>query len=228
MAFSHSPRIVTDGLVLCLDAANPQSYPGSGTTWTDLSGNGNNGTLFNSPAFSSGSSGSIVFDGSDDYVGFGNIPIANITSVNNFTINIWMLRSVSGLGIGILHKGPVSGNDYDWMVYLNGSTNNVQFYKKNTSNVGSAVTGFNSDLNTIVNISISLSSDVVYFYKNGSFISSSSLDGDIRTSSDPFKIGRGWDGSLNGKVYSNQIYNRALSASEVLQNFEAVKSRFGL
>jgi hypothetical protein len=51
MSLIHSPRIVTDGLVLCLDAGNPKSYTGSGTTWTDLSGNGNNGTLTNSPTY---------------------------------------------------------------------------------------------------------------------------------------------------------------------------------
>ena len=58
---THSPRIITDGLVLCLDAANKQSYPGSGTVWTDLAGS-NNGTLTNGPTFSSANGGSIVFD----------------------------------------------------------------------------------------------------------------------------------------------------------------------
>ena len=61
MGLSHSPNIVTDGLVLCLDAANPRSYPGSGTSWLDLSGQGNNGTL-NGPTFSNDNSGFLVFD----------------------------------------------------------------------------------------------------------------------------------------------------------------------
>ena len=68
MAIKHSPRIVTDGLVLYLDAANTKSYPGSGTTWTDISGKSNNGTLTNGPTFDSGNKGTIVFDGSNDYV----------------------------------------------------------------------------------------------------------------------------------------------------------------
>ena len=72
MALSHSPLIVTDGLVLCLDAANKKSYSGSGTTWTDRSGNGNNGTLVNGPTFDSGNGGSIDFDGVDDNVNLGN------------------------------------------------------------------------------------------------------------------------------------------------------------
>jgi hypothetical protein len=66
------PNIVTDGLVLYLDAANQKSYPGTGTTWNDLSGNGNNGTLVNGPTFNSDNNGSIVFDGVDDYVNFGD------------------------------------------------------------------------------------------------------------------------------------------------------------
>lgn len=62
------PNIVTDGLVLYLDAANTKSYPGSGTTWNDLSGNGNNGTLINGYIFNSIGNGNLVFDGSNDYV----------------------------------------------------------------------------------------------------------------------------------------------------------------
>ena len=70
MGFSRGPKIVTDGLVLCLDAANKKSYPGSGTTWTDLSGQGNNGTLANmSTTLDSGNGGSLVFDGVNDFVG---------------------------------------------------------------------------------------------------------------------------------------------------------------
>ena len=70
MALSHSPSIITDSLILCLDAANTKSYPGSGTVWTDLSGNGNNVTLTNGPTYSSVDGRSIVFDGTNDYADF--------------------------------------------------------------------------------------------------------------------------------------------------------------
>ena len=226
MYFVSKP-IITNGLVMYLDAGNKASYTSGSSVWNDLSGNNNSGSLQNNPGYNSANGGSIVFDGSDDYVTLGNNSIANITSVNNFTVSIWLLRSADGSGIGVVHKGPITGTDYDWMVYL-GGTNSVQFYKKNTSNTGAAVTGFNIDLNIIVNISIVLSSDLVYFYKNGILVSSSSLPGDIRTSSDPFKIGRGWDGSFDGKIYNTQIYNRALSLSEVQQNFNTLKGRYGL
>ena len=66
MAIIDGPRIPTSGLIFYLDAANTRSYPGSGTTWTDLSGNGNTGTLTNGPTYSSANGGQIVFDGSND------------------------------------------------------------------------------------------------------------------------------------------------------------------
>ena len=71
MSLSHSPLIVRDGLVLCLDAANPRSYPKSGTTWSDLAG-ANNGTLTNGPTFDADDKGGIVFDGTNDYVNLGS------------------------------------------------------------------------------------------------------------------------------------------------------------
>ena len=67
MSVSNNPSIISNGLILALDAADKNSYPGSGTAWTDLSGNGNNGTLINGPTFNTGSLGNIVFDGVDDY-----------------------------------------------------------------------------------------------------------------------------------------------------------------
>ena len=72
MAYRNGPKIVTDGLVLCLDAAIGKSYPGSGTSWTDLSGNGNNGTLQNTPTFNSANGGSLIFDAANDVVSLPN------------------------------------------------------------------------------------------------------------------------------------------------------------
>ena len=72
MSNNYGPKIVTDGLVLCLDAADQNSYPGSGNTWYDLSGNGNNGTLVNGVGYNSGNLGSLVFGGVDDYVNCEN------------------------------------------------------------------------------------------------------------------------------------------------------------
>jgi len=87
MAVGYNPRIVTDGLVLALDAGNTKSYPGSGTTWTDLSGNGNTGTLTNGPTFDSANGGSIVFDGTNDYV-----QVTGSITVTSATFITWIKR----------------------------------------------------------------------------------------------------------------------------------------
>ena len=87
MGLSHSPRIVTDGLVFCVDAANKRSYPGVGTTWTDLTANKNNGTLTNGPTFDSANGGSIVFDGTNDYVDLGSS--LSISTSSPFSVEFW-------------------------------------------------------------------------------------------------------------------------------------------
>jgi hypothetical protein len=103
MASIGGPNIVTDGLVLALDAANTKSYPGSGTVWKDLSGNGNNGTLINGPTFDTGNLGSIEFDGVDDWTSFGNI--LN-TGTSDFTISAWVksTSTATGNNNGIVYK----------------------------------------------------------------------------------------------------------------------------
>ena len=91
MATLYSPKIVTDGLVLCLDAGNNKSYPSSGTAWNDLSGNNNNGTLTNGPTFTGSFGGSIVFDGTNDYVDLGNI--SQLKPTTQITVSAWVYRS---------------------------------------------------------------------------------------------------------------------------------------
>jgi hypothetical protein len=93
MAFNYSPKVVTDGLVLYLDAANPNSYVSGSTTWRDISRGGSNGTLINGPTYSSANGGSIVFDGTNDYVNCGDI----LNYSNNFSANCWVSVSTSGV-----------------------------------------------------------------------------------------------------------------------------------
>lgn len=111
MGLTHSPKIVTNGLVLALDAANNKSYPGSGVTWYDLSGNGNNGTLTNGPTFNVGNLGSIVFDGTNDYVSFNNSGTSTSFDfgTGDMTFTFWMLPSAWGDGAsrGIISKKQV-------------------------------------------------------------------------------------------------------------------------
>ena len=102
MATSYSPKIITDGLVLCLDAGDGKSYSGSGTTWTDRSGNGYNGTLTNGPTFDSSNGGNIVFAG-DDYVDCG----LSSFQPTEMTLSVWVKKTTSNTS-GVIVKGNVN------------------------------------------------------------------------------------------------------------------------
>ena len=106
MAFGNGPRIITNGLVLALDAADRNSYVSGSTTWTDLSGNGRNATLTNGPTFNSENGGCIVFDGVDDYA----LSSLSVNSITNVTIQCWVnISSTSKKGAFIKVGGGVNG-----------------------------------------------------------------------------------------------------------------------
>jgi len=210
--------IVTSGLVLNLDAGNTSSYPGSGTTWTDLSGNGNNGTLVNGVGYDSGNGGSLTFDGSNDYVDCGTFGVSYIT------VNTWVYRTSSTTNQGICRKqNSWAVSQYNGVLQVAPGTS-WTFYN----------TGYTIPLNTWVNIAYTYNgsgttgSQTVYI--NGSSIYSTTAgSGAISINSNAARIGyddNGW--YWGGKIAQTQIYNRALSSDEVLQNYNAVKSRYGL
>ena len=110
MGFSRGPKIVTDGLVLALDAGSKKSYPGSGTTWKDLSGNGYNATLTNSPGYNSGSGGGINFDGVDDYGNLGDVLDDVFAGTNpKYSVSFWVKFDtlVDNVNYALLSKSPV-------------------------------------------------------------------------------------------------------------------------
>ena len=127
MGIKYNPRVVTDGLVFCVDAASKRSYLGTGTTWTDLAGS-NNGTLTNGPTFSSDNGGSIVFDGSDDYVLLGN----DINLGTSASITVW----IKGIRRGTI-AGATSSTDGGYI--LGGDNNQDVLLKKIDTQIGSEV-----------------------------------------------------------------------------------------
>jgi hypothetical protein len=225
MGFYRGPHTVTDGLVLSLDAGNTKSYPRSGNTWFDKSGYGNNGTLVNGPTFDSGNGGSIVFDGINSYV---NVPTSTSLEItSDLTINVWIYNTLSKSGIGIVTKGPLSG-DYDYMLYLSLNSTLLNFWKKNSSGVvengGNFITTI---LNTWVNVCFTKQGTTIKGYENGVLKNTSTFtDSNIRTSSNSLKIGNGWSPAFGGNIPQVSIYNRTLSSSEILQNYNATKSRY--
>jgi len=212
--------VVQDGLVLNLDAGVSSSYPGSGTTWSDLSSNGNNGTLTNGPTYSSSNGGSIVFDGTNDYVETSS-GMFNCNS--NFTFNSWVNADVNNTIRTIISKISAYGSI---QIRFN-SSNQVQIVNNNVVNVGS-FSSFNSSASTWYNICVVRNSNTYNLYVNGTYISSftstNTYTHDADTIGQNYFSSEKWD----GKISAISAYNRALTASEIQQNYNATKSRFGL
>ena len=223
------PDIVTSGLTLNLDAGNPYSYnplnTGS-TTWTDISGNGKNGTLTNGAYYSGGT---IVFDGTNDYVSLSTSGL--ISGWSALTYNVWVNVSQNPYTI---FPGFIS--TYTTAVALNTSVGSWEtgrglWYEVDTvnGNYESGSPGLNTfSLNTWFNVCMVYDGTNVYAYYNNSLDKQFSASGVLKTISD-IRIGNTFQyGFLNGKIAVAQIYNRALSASEVLQNFNALRGRYGI
>ncbi len=225
MAFNYSPKIVTDGLVFAVDAANKKSYPGSGTTWTDLAGS-NNGTLTNGPTFDSGNGGSIDFDGSDDYV-----PFSNFTSVaSTGTVCQWFKPAISWSGSDPSQNMRLSGIHTNWEF---GRTNNVggafTFDLGGAERITTAQNTWSNTLwyNMVVTWDTSANTSKVYI---GGILDNTGTATNS-TSTGTFEIGRSPGGLTQlwyGNIASVKYYNRVLTATEITQNYNALKSRFGL
>ena len=231
MGTSYAPNIVKDGLVFYVDAANQRSYPGTGTTLYDLKGS-SNGTMSgpsgtnNSPQFDSSNGGCIDFDDNDDRVSFGNdssIQIFTDSHSQSYWINA---SSVS--------EGYIGGYGITSVVIFYGD-GRIRFY---TSGLSSG-TDFFSTTSLSANIWYNIcctyeSSGDKKIYINGISDNSTSTSGNItNTGGVDFIIGaRNNSGTVShfygGKIAPAQLYNRALSASEVKQNYNALKGRFGL
>jgi hypothetical protein len=239
MATYYSPKIVTNGLVLCLDAGNIKSYPSSGTTWSDLSGNDNAGTLTNGPTFSSANGGSIVFDGTNDYVDTS----VKLFNTSQFSVGFWVnVSSYTGTYIG----GAVGNSLYT----LFGPTAGPYQGQTNTFSAGIQFSAGSSSIGTIQQSGFSTNTWYYYFcVYDGTQAGDSgrlklwlnsvqySLSFDATVPSTPYnnntvtKIGYGSNANypyFNGRIANLTYYNRVLSASEILQNYNANKGRFDL
>lgn len=244
MARVHSPRIVTDGLSLCLDAANLKSYPGSGTTWTDLSGNSNIGTLTNGPTYSSDNGGSIVFDGTNDYVDFGSNGASAVNGLSEVTVEIWYKSDSVGNDTGLIFGGTSNTRDngisirFDSNGFSGSGTNVIKAgFGQNNSETAANQIESSSNIQSTDWICITVVCDLqtsIKLYKNGvedtpTYTESDGGSASSISNCDGLVIGYGrnqveWD----GKISNVKIYNRVLTASEVTQNYNALKGRYGL
>jgi hypothetical protein len=237
MAYFHSPQIVKDGLVLLLDAGNPKSYPGSGTNWKDLSGNGNNGTLVNGPTFSSANGGSLNFDGTNECALTGT---SVINSVADFTIDIIILYNSSNPSAGgVFGYGipPDSNSNLGFMLHATSGGFYVLISDGTNRPQGVTINGLaNGSINHLT--FVVKSNGVTKSYRNGSFLSTNTPSPFTTLNvSSSFIVALGRDVRYNtgealrhflGGIFSAKLYNRELTAAEVLQNYNATKGRFGL
>jgi hypothetical protein len=230
-------KIVTNGLVLALDAADRNSYVSGSTTWNDLSGNNNNATLVNSPTFSSTNGGSIVLNGTNQY---GTASDSTSLRPASFSIDVWFRPTSFSAYSCILAKpfnGPIWTPPYlSYMIRLS-STGTVLECSTSTGGTYRNLTpNYTFVANTIYNVVFTFNSSTgaAVAYLNGAVLSSTTFTaGAISYSTPPLIIGAGYGASpvgeyFAGSIYSVKIYNTILSATEILQNYNATKSRFNL
>lgn len=225
------PEIVTSGLVLLLDAGDQASYPGSGTTWTDLSGNGNNGTLTSGPTYSSADGGSLVFDGVDDYVidsSTTNIPVGSSSRTIEFWVypkgdtNVFVVNGTGGAGSTPIYSVQfynISGTRYLFTDGVNGSNNlTISGAQLPTLNAWNHIVFGNSGQD-------------YFYYINGVLQKSGTFPVNLNTVGQKYLIGKRTDyasNTMNANMARVSIYNRALSGAEITQNFNALRSIYGV
>lgn len=228
MALAHSPRIVTDGLVLALDAANKKSYPGSGTTWFDLSGRGNHASLVNGPTFSNSFMGGILTDGSNDYIDT-NYFLPN----SNFTVTCVIKR------VGISYWNPIWANEIynSGLGYYAFFGNATTFTFTKSLSAQDSVTISQSGAPNIYTISLSDAGNgtgTSSVYLNGTLLRSqiltlsSTSTKTVKISTRHSNDGTGIVDTRSNEVYVFSVYERVLTPSEIRQNFNALRGRFGL
>ena len=230
MGVLYNSRIVTDGLVLCLDAGDKMSYPGAGTTWYDLTANKNNMTLYNGPTFTTENGGAIVFDGTDDYAKNIN---NDFTQVTNFTIEI-CIKLNQNLNSGSGFRGIFSTmNGTDGYQLFWRSTGYFYFYRGNIALHTATGSSFSSgDILNLVVVWDSSNINNCSIYINNEDKTDTRGSTSTSNSTDYLTLGGprpdAFSYYLNEDIYFCKMYNRALSRDEITQNYKATKGRFGL
>lgn len=230
MATLYSPKVVTDGLVLYLDAGNTKSYPGTGTAWTDLTPNSNNATLVNGPTFSGTNNGVITTDSTDDYITVSDSTSLQVTT--GFTVGIWVKFNNT---IGSYYRTLIGKPAYTKYGII------VEWYGNNPLLADFISSGNRNTGPGLVYPSLTNWNYVVHSYdKNGgtnnqrfhvwypgTYSSAYATPGalNVDTSTESLNIGGAGLGLTIGSAW---VYNRGLTNTEVLQNFNATRGRFGL
>lgn len=223
------PSIATNGLVLHLDAGDSASYPGSGTTWYDLSGNGDNLSLVNGPTYDSSNGGSIVFDGVNDYA-WNTSTTYSSAGATSYSASIWINinSSTSGVDTRFFWRGH-----YNILMYK-ASGNALRAYIRTqangTANLALAPSSYSFD--SWINMTCTFGGGIFKYYVNSVLINSSNIGGSIiNDASNRVELGAKGSQNIfhtNCKISSVLEYNRELSQAEITENFNAHRGRYGL
>ena len=232
MGIAYNPSIVTNGLVLCLDAGNTKSYPGSGTTWTDLSGRGNNGTL-NGPTYSSNNGGTLIYTNTS----ITTVSMSDLRPTTGITQESWFLSTNNTTQVFIGSQYGTSSNN-SYAIWLNAANQWAAGV-----NIGGSFNyqTYNSTVSTNVWYHFVHTYDGANqrMYINGSQVFSWATTGSIAydTNNTLLAVGNDWNGSVynvgasvgvQGRLSIAKIYNRALTDTEIQQNFNALRGRFSI
>ena len=228
MSTRYNPSIVRDNLVLYLDAANTKSYPGSGTTWTDISGKNNSPTLINGPTFNSDNMGSIVLDGTNDIVEFssgGTVTSDTVVLSGSYTSSFMFFSSQNG-----------SNTKQMWLCDSNNGSNGWSLYRYQDGNVCiRTTTGARYNWSCAYNTEIKNKLCFLDFVSNGTnieFFLNNVSQGSITPNDVTLNVNRlgctRTNQQLDGRFFNVRFYDRALTRSEIDQNYHALKGRLNL
>lgn len=221
MTVYGGPDIVTEGLVLHLDAGNSKSYPGSGNTWYDLSGNLFHANANNLPTYSSLYNGVFLFNGTSNY-----FTTVDPGSLGNFTVSCWVKPLLSSTGSNPAIIASVYPSKVNFTItYFNNQTVFGGIF--NNSWVGTSTV---SSINDWQNLSLTYNGSSLILYRNGIAITNVSTGIAAQSSGSGIRIGRRWDGAdyFNGYISQIAIHNIALNSNKLIDNYNALKGRFGL
>lgn len=239
MAIAYNPRIVTDGLILALDAGNVKSYPGSGTTWTDLSGRNNNGTLTNGPTYSSANGGSLSFSyTSSQFATFASSSSLQFLNRLPYTLEAWVYPTRNpgtNNWTGIFDREDSSTGFRDGynLYFLGSATTNTFFYTERFT--AGTINGVFVTVDSILSVNAwqhvvaTYDGTTLSLYRNGSSVGTPvTSTGNISNTSKTLTVGVRGGNYFDGRISNAKIYNKALTSAEVSQNFNALRGRFGI
>lgn len=232
MGIAYNTSVVRSGLVLALDAANVKSYPGSGTVWADLSGQGNTSTVLGEATYSSANQGVFTLDGVDDRFNCGNAAAINF-GTGDFTVSLWFRRFANATtNLRLLSKAAggdgVTAADAGFCFF--GGNTNLEFAVNPTA-PRSFVTAGTFALNEWVCVTGLLERGVsMRAYKNALLTGTTAAPVGSVSGTTSLFIGDNVGANLRwaGEIAQVLLYNRALTQAEIAQNFEALRGRFGI